>query len=398
MTTRNLRFSILIQPISHSLHATMKKKSDDPTLAKIAPRLFLSYTHEDSSHKEWVLKLATDLRAYGVDAILDRWECKYGSDLNLFMEKGIRDANRVLLVCTPAYQKKADTGTGGVGYERLVVTAEMAANIQTEKFICVLRRGDDNLSIPSFARSRLFIDFRNNNDYDDRLLELLRDIHIAPLNPKPPIGASPFGNPTSKHRQSLISSSKRTAAGTGKAKPPLGPSPFTPDVIAAWDSPIRRRLPETRVSITHQFEIAGHRGYLTVGMFEDGQLGELFIKMNKEGSTLGGLMDTISSLTSIALQYGVPIESLVKKFAYQRFEPSGTTKNPEISHATSITDYVFRWVGFQFIKGYKEAINSVSSVDRTKKEPSAIDLTDGTHRPSGTASTAKRKRTESGGK
>jgi ribonucleoside-diphosphate reductase alpha chain len=77
--------------------------------------------------------------------------------------------------------------------------------------------------------------------------------------------------------------------------------------------------------------------------------------MNKEGSTIGGLMDTVATLTSIALQYGVPLESLVKKFAYQRFEPSGFTKNPDIRNATSITDYVFRWLGCQFIKGYKEA-------------------------------------------
>ncbi len=95
--------------------------------------------------------------------------------------------------------------------------------------------------------------------------------------------------------------------------------------------------------------------YITVGLYEDGQPGELFITMSKEGSTIGGLMDTVGTLTSIALQYGVPLESLVKKFAYQRFEPSGFTKNPDIRHATSITDYVFRWLACQFIKGYKEA-------------------------------------------
>ncbi|MDQ3622035.1 MAG: vitamin B12-dependent ribonucleotide reductase [Verrucomicrobiota bacterium] len=121
------------------------------------------------------------------------------------------------------------------------------------------------------------------------------------------------------------------------------------------DRPVRRRMPETRVSLTHKFEIAGHEGYVTVGLFEDGQPGELFIQMNKEGSTIGGLMDTVATLTSISLQYGVPLESLVKKFAYQRFEPSGFTKNPNIRQATSITDYVFRWLGCQFIKGYKEA-------------------------------------------
>ncbi len=121
------------------------------------------------------------------------------------------------------------------------------------------------------------------------------------------------------------------------------------------DQPVRHRMPDTRTSLTHKFEIAGHEGYITVGLYENDQPGELFITMSKEGSTIGGLMDTVGTLTSIALQYGVPLESLVKKFAYQRFEPSGFTKNPDIRHATSITDYVFRWLACEFIKGYKEA-------------------------------------------
>ena len=118
--------------------------------------------------------------------------------------------------------------------------------------------------------------------------------------------------------------------------------------------PLRRRLPDTRAAVTHKFDIAGHEGYLTVGLFENGQPGELFVTMAKEGSTIGGLMDSIGTLTSMALQYGVPLEALVKKFAHQRFEPSGFTKNPEVRNASSITDYVFRWMAFQFIPGYRE--------------------------------------------
>jgi ribonucleoside-diphosphate reductase alpha chain len=119
--------------------------------------------------------------------------------------------------------------------------------------------------------------------------------------------------------------------------------------------PLRRRLPDTRKSVTHKFDIAGHEGYLTVGLFENEQPGELFITMAKEGSTIGGLMDSIGTLTSMALQYGVPLEALVRKFAHQRFEPSGFTKNPEIRSASSITDYVFRWMALQFVPGYREA-------------------------------------------
>jgi len=127
------------------------------------------------------------------------------------------------------------------------------------------------------------------------------------------------------------------------------------DLRKLADQPVRRRMSDTRVSLTHKFDIAGHEGYITVGMFDDGQPGELFIQMQKEGSTIGGLMDTVGALTSMALQYGVPLESMVRKFAHSRFEPSGFTKNPDIRTASSITDYVFRWLGCQFIKGYKEA-------------------------------------------
>ena len=120
-------------------------------------------------------------------------------------------------------------------------------------------------------------------------------------------------------------------------------------------APARHRLPDTRKAITHKFDIAGHEGYITVGLFDDGVPGELFITMAKEGSTIGGLMDTIGTLVSLALQYGVPLETLAKKFAHQRFEPSGFTKNPDIPIAKSISDYLFRWLGCQFIPGYREA-------------------------------------------
>jgi ribonucleoside-diphosphate reductase alpha chain len=120
--------------------------------------------------------------------------------------------------------------------------------------------------------------------------------------------------------------------------------------------PLRRRLPDTRTAVTHKFDIAGHEGYLTVGLFDDGQPGELFITMAKEGSTIGGLMDSIGTLTSLAWQYGVPLDALVRKFAHQRFEPSGFTKNAEIRNASSITDYVFRWMALQFIPGYRESL------------------------------------------
>ncbi len=113
--------------------------------------------------------------------------------------------------------------------------------------------------------------------------------------------------------------------------------------------PLRRRLPDERQSITHKFSIAGHEGYITVGMFEDGMPGEVFITMSKEGSTISGMMDSFATSISIALQYGVPLKVLVDKFSHARFEPSGFTNNPEIPIAKSISDYIFRWLGLKFL-------------------------------------------------
>ena len=124
------------------------------------------------------------------------------------------------------------------------------------------------------------------------------------------------------------------------------------------ERPMRRRLEDTRRSLTHHFNVAGHEGYLTVGMYEDGAPGELFITMSKEGSTIGGLMDSLGTAISVALQYGVPIESLVTKFAHQRFEPQGMTTNREIPFAKSLVDYIFRWMGMEFVEGYREANSS----------------------------------------
>jgi len=118
--------------------------------------------------------------------------------------------------------------------------------------------------------------------------------------------------------------------------------------------PFRRRLAETRQSITHKFSVAGHEGYLTVGLYEDGQPGELFITMAKEGSTVGGLMDVVGTCVSMALQYGVPLITLVDKFRHARFEPSGMTSNKNIPFAKSLIDYIFCWMGCQFIPGYAE--------------------------------------------
>ncbi len=128
------------------------------------------------------------------------------------------------------------------------------------------------------------------------------------------------------------------------------------------ERPLRRRLPDTRHAVTHKFDVGGHEGYITVGLYEDGSPGEVFITMSKEGSTIGGLMDTIATLVSVALQYGVPLESLVRKFEHVRFEPSGMTRNQDIPFAKSPVDYIFRWMAMEFLSGYR-------AVNAPKREP-----------------------------
>ena len=117
--------------------------------------------------------------------------------------------------------------------------------------------------------------------------------------------------------------------------------------------PHRRRLPSERTAITHKFDIAGHEGYITVGLFEDGTPGELFLVMAKEGSTISGFADAFAQAISYALQFGVPLQVLVDKFSHARFEPSGMTRNPDIRFAKSIVDYIFRWMATKFLS--KEA-------------------------------------------
>ena len=133
---------------------------------------------------------------------------------------------------------------------------------------------------------------------------------------------------------------------------------------AADDRMQRRKLPDERKSITHKFDIAGHEGYITVGMYEDGTPGEIFVTMSKQGSTISGLMDSFATAISFALQYGVPLQFLVDKFSHMRFEPSGFSKNPQIPYAKSIVDYLFRWMASKFLG--EEARREVGIIESEK--------------------------------
>jgi ribonucleoside-diphosphate reductase alpha chain len=121
------------------------------------------------------------------------------------------------------------------------------------------------------------------------------------------------------------------------------------EVVRIVETPKRRKLPDERQAITHKFDIAGHEGYVTVGLFDDGTPGEIFLTMAKEGSTISGFADAFAQAISYSLQYGVPLQVLVDKFSHARFEPSGMTKNPEVRFAKSIVDYIFRWMATKFL-------------------------------------------------
>jgi len=138
------------------------------------------------------------------------------------------------------------------------------------------------------------------------------------------------------------------------------PREIVREVVKVVETPKRRKLPDERNAITHKFDIAGHEGYITVGLFEDGTPGEIFLVMAKEGSTISGFADAFAQAISYALQFGVPLQALVDKFSHARFEPSGMTKNPEIRFAKSIVDYIFRWLATKFLSPeaqYRAGVN-----------------------------------------
>jgi ribonucleoside-diphosphate reductase alpha chain len=136
---------------------------------------------------------------------------------------------------------------------------------------------------------------------------------------------------------------------------------------------VRHRLPSERRSITHHFTIGGYEGYLTVGLFPNGQPGELFLNISKEGSTLGGLTNAFAKAISIGLQYGVPLDLFCAKYSHTRFEPSGWTGNPEIGFATSIMDYIFRWLRLRFVNGRSRSDSREAELATSFSGPPAPD-------------------------
>jgi ribonucleoside-diphosphate reductase alpha chain len=164
------------------------------------------------------------------------------------------------------------------------------------------------------------------------------------------------------YRDGCKKSQPLSAAGTKTAESSVGRAPVPAASLAdeedmnAPPRAVRHRLQEERASITHKFKIGDHEGYITVGLYPNGEPGELFITMAKEGSTVSGLMDSFALTTSIALQHGVPLRLFCEKFAHTRFEPSGWSGNPDLGYAKSIMDYIFRWLQLRFLTGQQQML------------------------------------------
>ena len=160
----------------------------------MTPKVFLSYSHDSDEHCDWVLKLATRLRANGVDIILDKW-LRLGQDVASFIENGLSDSDRILCVCSKSYTGKANGGTDGVGYEKRIMTADLMAGVDSNRVIPIIRNnnhGGDK--VPTFLKSLLYVDFEDDHLYENRYEELLRDLLNEPVAPIPHLGDNPFEN------------------------------------------------------------------------------------------------------------------------------------------------------------------------------------------------------------
>ena len=160
-----------------------------------APKVFISYSHDNDEHKSWVLKLATDLRQHmGVDVILDQWDLRVGGDLSLFMEQGLGDASLVLCICSEQYVRKANAGVSGAGYEKMIMVQSMLRDTNTDYIIPVIRNNTSDQKTPTFLGTKNYIDFSDDSLYLDNLSKLVSRLFNEDLSKKPPLGKSPFSD------------------------------------------------------------------------------------------------------------------------------------------------------------------------------------------------------------
>lgn len=175
----------------------------------VTPKVFVSYSHDSEHHKDWVLTLSSRLVSNGVDVVLDQWDLTLGSDLPRFMEMGLTKSQRVLAICTQKYVEKANAGKGGVGYEKMILTAQLMQDVTNDRIIPVIQNNDFAQPVPTFLSSRVYIDFRDANLYEARYAELIRDVHNQQIKPRPPLGLNPFDIVSNHQELRLSFSSER---------------------------------------------------------------------------------------------------------------------------------------------------------------------------------------------
>jgi len=156
------------------------------------PIVFISYSHDSEDHLSWVLQLATRLRSNGVDVKLDRWDLKFGSSLTNFMDQGLSSSRRVLCICSDKYVQKANSGLGGVGYEKQIISSEFLSDTNKEWVLPVIRNNPSDKKLPTFLSGRLYLDFDNEEEYESNYESIIRDLLDFPLLERPPIGQNPF--------------------------------------------------------------------------------------------------------------------------------------------------------------------------------------------------------------
>lgn len=160
-------------------------------MAKSIPKIFISYSHDSTEHKQWVLDLATRLVHSGIDTTLDAWSLNLGDDIPHFMETQLMESDRVIMICSEKYVIKANKGSGGVGYEKMIVTASMMQSIDDNKVIPIIRQ-NGTCETPIFLKTKLYLDFSNDNEFESVIDDLIREIHGVPLFKKPNLGNNPY--------------------------------------------------------------------------------------------------------------------------------------------------------------------------------------------------------------
>ena len=206
------------------------------------PTVFVSYSHDSREHKQWVAQLAAALMEKGVQVIFDQWDLEPGDDVPKFMERAVKQADRVLMVCTEPYVRKANDGKGGVGYEAMIVTGELVRDLGTRKFIPLIRQSDDSALVPDCVGTRLWVDFSKDEEFDTALENLIKSLHKIQQLSKPPLGSNPFvglSSPSDETRTRQVAAE----AGLGDALTnPSAAYQLAGRIAATGDTPAWRKL------------------------------------------------------------------------------------------------------------------------------------------------------------